>query len=114
MNPMNHDIRSYYRKYQTGETVLDGIVTPTYAVEGPYRLAFRNGPGGKRAGNGQRSIGEEGYTDAMETYYVIAHNIHCFKSLDILCSDDKGETELYRVETAKDYPTEQQLWVRRI
>jgi len=102
MLPLNYDIRSYYRKHQTGEEVEDGIVTPTYSTDGPYSIAFR-------PGSNSRFLTEQGYTEASTTYFCIADGVDCFKSGDILTD---GSDDLYILSDVKTFPTEQTFYVR--
>lgn len=108
MQPLSHDIRSYYRKHATGEVVSDtGDVTETFKVDGPYSLAFR--PGGDA-----RMLTESGYSNAVETYFVIADGCDCFTAGDVLTKDKAGLYPEYRVQTVKTFPTEQTFYVRGV
>ena len=105
MQPLSYDIRSYYRKHQSGETVTDsGEVIPTFTTDGPYQLAFRSG-------GESRTLGETGYTSESEIYFVIADGVTVFKAGDILTD---GTTDLYRCAVVKNWPTEQTMYVRAI
>lgn len=108
MQPISHDIRTYYRKHATGEVVSDtGVVTETYTVDGPYQLAFV--PGGE-----SRTRGEQGYTYEGEVFYVIADGMSCFKPGDTLTTDRKGLHAEYAVMDVKTWPTEQTFYVRSV
>lgn len=103
MLPLSFDIRSYYRKHQTGATVNeDGTVEPTYSTSGPYSLAFR--PGGDR-----RNLTEQGYSYEETEYLVIADNCSEFEEGDVLTD---GENDLYSVSSVQTWPTEQLMRVR--
>lgn len=105
MQPLNYDIRSYYRKHQTGETEdAVGRVTPVYETTGPYSIAFR-------PGRSTRMTTEQGYTDSNTTFYCIADGVDCFESKDIL-SD--GENDLYEIVDVQTWPTEQTFYVRQL
>ena len=104
MQPLNYDIRSYYRKHQVGETVNDGIVSPIYETDGPYDIAFR--PGSR-----SRQLTEQGYSEASTVYYCIADGIDCIQPGDILTD---GAEDLYSVSEVSTYPTEQTFYVRGI
>ena len=106
MLPLSFDVRSYYRKHQDGESVsVSGDVTPTFSMDGPFKIAFR--PGGA-----SRTIGEGGYSFEGAQFYCIVDGCKSFTPGDILTSDSQGNDELYRVELVKTFPTEQQLYVR--
>jgi len=104
MQPLNYDIRAYYRKHQTGTEVEDGVVTPTYTTDGPYNIAFR--PGSR-----VRTLTEQGYTEAMTSHYCIADGVHVFDPGDILTD---GTDDLYVIESVQDFPTEQTFYVRSV
>jgi hypothetical protein len=105
---MHYDSRRMYRKHAVGETVTEtGEVVPTYAVDGPYSLAFR-------PGSAQRTAGPEGYTYEASVSYIIAHMATAFRPGDILTEDPHGNVERYKVEVVKSYPTEQQLYARAL
>jgi len=109
MQPLSHDIRSYYRKHATGEVVSEtGAVTETYTVDGPYSLAFRP----TKSGGEARSLGEQGYNRAVEQFYVIADGCKCFRSGDTLTTDRKGLEPVYQIENVATWPTEQTFYVR--
>ena len=106
MQPLSHDIRRMFRRYSVGETVsATGDVTETYAVDGPYNLAFR--PGGDA-----RVLTEGGYSKASESYFVIADGCDCFQPGDVLTTDSHGNDARYAVQTVKTFPTEQTMYVR--
>lgn len=108
MLPLSHDIRRYYRRYATSTSISNtGDVTEITAVDGPYSLAFRSG-------GTARTRGEQGYTYETETYLVIADGCRSFKAGDVLTEDSAGDKPLYKVLTARTYPTEQQLIVRAV
>lgn len=108
MQPLAHDIRTYYRKHATGEVVSDtGVVTPRYKVDGPYRLAFRSGQASK-------TRGEQGFTVEGTQYLVIADGVHIFEPGDILTSDRAGRDERYKVSIVRDWPSEQTMYVGAI
>ena len=104
MLPLGYDIRSYYRKHQTGEDEEDGIVTPVYSTDGPYAIAFR-------PGQRSRTLTEQGYTEATTVFFCIADGIDCIEPGDILTD---GEDDLYSVMEVSTYPTEQTFYVRSI
>lgn len=106
MQPLAFDMRRYYRKHAVGETVsATGAVTAEYAVDGPYKIAFR--PGGRA-----RTQGESGYTAEQTVMYCIADGLHIFEPGDILTSDPLGQLEQWKIETVKDFPTEQTFYAR--
>ena len=108
MQPLNHDIRSYYRKHAVSSDVTDtGVVSTEYKVDGPYSLAFR-------AGGASRSRGEQGFTYEGTQYLVIADGVHVFHAGDILTTDRQGEHERYAVTVVKDWPSEQTMYVRAL
>lgn len=104
MLPLNYDIRSYYRKHQTGEETEDGIVTPTYSVDGPFSIAFR-------PGSMSRELTEQGLSDGSTLFFCIADGVRCFEPKDILTD---GENDLYAVISVKTWPTEQTFYVRPV
>lgn len=105
MQPLNYDIRTYYRKHQTGENEDDvGNVVPVYATDGPYAIAFR--PGAEI-----RTQTEQGYAVDQTQYLCIADGISCIEVGDVLTD---GDADLYKVQSVKTYPTEQLFYVRAL
>lgn len=102
MQPLGYDIRSYYRRHQTGEAVEDGIVSLVYTTDGPYSIAFR-------PGQRSRTLTEQGRTVAPTSFFCIANGVHVFDPGDILTD---GENDLYVIEEVMDWPTEQTFYVR--
>jgi len=104
MQPLNYDIRSYYRKYQVAETEKNGIVTPIFETDGPISIAFRPGAS-------QRQLLEQGYSEGSSVFFCIADGVNCIRAGDILTD---GENELYVVLSVQTFPTEQTFYVRSL
>jgi len=105
MQPLNYDIRSYFRKHQIGEAVDDeGRTEPLFDITGPFAIAFR-------PGQQVRTQTEQGYAYDQTTYFCIADGVDCFESGDILTD---GEDDLYKVISVKQFPTEQTFYARAL
>jgi len=102
--PLGYDNRMVYRKHQVGETITDGIAEPNWETDGPYLVAFR-------PGKQMRQNTEEGYSETATVYYCIAPDTEVFSSGDILTD---GTNDLYEIRELKDFPTEQQFYVRAV
>lgn len=113
MQPLQYDIRSYYRKTAVGTEDENGFVTETFETSGPFSLAFV--PGAET-----RSLGEQGYVHGESQYLVIADGCGSqdtsdgrgiFRAGDTLTD---GENDLYSVVSVRTFPTEQTMTVREL
>jgi len=113
MQPLQYDVRSYYRKTAVGTEEHDGIVTETFETTGPFDLAFV--PGAET-----RMLSEQGYVHSGSQYLVIADGCGSqdtasrkgvFRAGDILTD---GEEDLYEIISVRTFPTEQTMTAREV
>lgn len=113
MQPLQYDIRSYFRKTAKGVEESNGIVTEQFETTGPFSLAFV-------PGSETRTISEQGFVRSGSIYLVIAHGCGSqdtsdrrgvFRAGDILTD---GKTDLYEIISVKTFPTEQTMNAREI